>query len=119
MCCCLLHPQRRTARMSSSRCPAPSHRRSRRNFASYMDDRIVEMKARERDLPVGVVSNQNLEDMEMNLDMLPNILGRAERKMKVHDAFDYLVQEEEGRLIDMDAVNRTAVKARRVRRHRD
>jgi ATP-dependent HslUV protease ATP-binding subunit HslU len=29
--------------------------------------------------------------------------------MKVGDAFDYLVQEEEGRLIDMDAVNRAAV----------
>jgi len=29
--------------------------------------------------------------------------------MKVDDAFDYLVQEEEGRLIDMDAVTRAAV----------
>ena len=29
--------------------------------------------------------------------------------MKVGDAFDYLVQEEEGRLIDMDQVNRVAV----------
>ena len=50
--------------------------------------------------------------MEMNLkDMLPNIFGGGtkKRKMKVTDAFDYLVQEEEGRLIDMDAVNRAAV----------
>ena len=56
--------------------------------------------------------NQNLEDMEMNLkDMLPNIFGGGskKRKMKVGDAFDYLVQEEEGRLIDMDQVNRAAV----------
>ena len=29
--------------------------------------------------------------------------------MKVADVFDYLVQEEEGRLIDMDSVNRAAV----------
>src|SRR4051794_33080941 len=29
--------------------------------------------------------------------------------MKVGDAFDYLVQEEEGRLIDMESVNRAAV----------
>jgi ATP-dependent HslUV protease ATP-binding subunit HslU len=29
--------------------------------------------------------------------------------MKVAEAFDYLVQEEEGRLIDMDSVNRAAV----------
>jgi ATP-dependent HslUV protease ATP-binding subunit HslU len=50
--------------------------------------------------------------MEMNLkDMLPNIFGGGskKRKMKVGDAFDYLVQEEEGRLIDMDQVNRAAV----------
>jgi len=48
----------------------------------------------------------------MNLkDMLPNIFGGSskKRKMKVGDAFDYLVQEEEGRLIDMDSVNRAAV----------
>ena len=60
----------------------------------------------------GIISNQNFEDMEMSLkDMLPNIFGGSskKRKMKVGDAFDYLVQEEEGRLIDMDAVNRTAV----------
>ena len=47
----------------------------------------------------------------MNLkDMLPNIFGGGskKRKMKVTDAFDYLVQEEEGRLIDMDSVNRAA-----------
>jgi ATP-dependent HslUV protease ATP-binding subunit HslU len=42
--------------------------------------------------------------------MLPNIFGQApkKRKMKVAEAFDYLVQEEEGRLIDMDSVNRAA-----------
>jgi ATP-dependent HslUV protease ATP-binding subunit HslU len=42
--------------------------------------------------------------------MLPNIFvgGSKKRKLKVGDAFDYLVQEEEGRLIDMDSVNRAA-----------
>src|ERR1700690_1172952 len=78
-----------------------------------LDDRMVEIDARERNTPqFGIISNQNLEDMEMNLkDMLPNIFGSGtkKRKMKVSDAFDYLVQEEEGRLIDMDAVNRAAV----------
>jgi ATP-dependent HslUV protease ATP-binding subunit HslU len=43
--------------------------------------------------------------------MLPNIFGQRtrKRKMKVSDAFEYLVQEEEGRLIDMDQVTRLAV----------
>src|SRR5579885_2201907 len=78
-----------------------------------LDDRTVELDVRERNTPqFGIISNQNLEDMEMNLkDMLPNIFGGTakKRKMKVGDAFDYLVQEEEGRLIDMESVNRAAV----------
>jgi len=74
---------------------------------------MVELDVRERGMPqFGIISNQNLEDMEMNLkDMLQNIFGGGskKRKMKVSDAFDYLVEEEEGRLIDMDSVNRAAV----------
>ena len=95
-----------------------SHQRSREKLRQQfregkLDDRMVELDVRERGTPqFGIISNQNLEDMEMNLkDMLPNIFGGSskKRKMKVGDAFDYLVQEEEGRLIDMDAVNRAAV----------
>ena len=96
---------------------AESHQRSREKLRQQfregkLDDRMVELDVRERGTPqFGIISNQNLEDMEMNLkDMLPNIFGGGtkKRKMKVGDAFDYLVQEEEGRLIDMDQVNRTA-----------
>src|ERR1700678_2577273 len=95
-----------------------SHQRSREKFRQQfregkLDDRMVELDVRERNSPqFGIISNQNMEDMEMNLkDMLPNIFGGGskKRKMKVTDAFDYLVQEEEGRLIDMDSVNRAAV----------
>ncbi len=95
-----------------------SHQRSREKLRQQfregkLDERIVELDVRERGTPqLGIISNQNLEDIEMNLkDMLPNIFGGGtkKRKMKVTDAFDYLVQEEEGRLIDMDAVNRAAV----------
>ncbi|HEY1986192.1 MAG TPA: ATP-dependent protease ATPase subunit HslU [Terracidiphilus sp.] len=95
-----------------------SHQRSREKLRQQfregkLDDRMVEIDVRERNTPqFGIISNQNLEDMEMNLkDMLPNIFGGStkKRKMKVGDAFDYLVQEEEGRLIDMDSVNRAAL----------
>ncbi|HVZ83411.1 MAG TPA: ATP-dependent protease ATPase subunit HslU [Terracidiphilus sp.] len=95
-----------------------SHQRSREKLRQQfregkLDDRMVELDVRERGTPqFGIISNQNLEDMEMNLkDMLPGLFGGAtkKRKMKVADAFDYLVQEEEGRLIDMDQVNRVAV----------
>jgi ATP-dependent HslUV protease ATP-binding subunit HslU len=55
---------------------------------------------------------QGTEDMDMNIkDMLPGLFGQRtkKRKMKVAEAFEYLVQEEEGRLIDMDQVTRLAV----------
>ena len=95
-----------------------SYQRSREKLRQQfregkLDDRMVEIDVRERNTPqFGIISNQNLEDMEMNLkDMLPNIFGGGtkKRKLKVADAFDYLVQEEESRLIDMDSVNRAAV----------
>jgi ATP-dependent HslUV protease ATP-binding subunit HslU len=95
-----------------------SYQRSREKLRQQfrdgkLDERMVEIDVHERGgAQFGIISNQNLEDMEMNLkDMLPNIFGGSakKRKMKVGDAFDYLVQEEEGRLIDMDAVNRAAV----------
>ena len=95
-----------------------SYQRSREKMRQQfrdgkLDERMVELDVRDRGTPqFGIISNQNLEDMEMNLkDMLPNIFGSGskKRKMKVSDAFDYLVDEEEGRLIDMDSVNRAAV----------
>jgi ATP-dependent HslUV protease ATP-binding subunit HslU len=95
-----------------------SYQRSREKLRQQfrdgkLDDRMVELDVRDRATPqFGIISNQTLEDMEMNLkDMLPNIFGSGakKRKMKVGDAFDYLVDEEEGRLIDMDSVNRAAV----------
>ena len=95
-----------------------SHQRSREKLRQQfregkLDDRMVELDVRQSNTPqFGIISNQNLEDMEMNLkDMLPNIFGGGskKRKMKVSEAFEYLVQEEEGRLIDMDSVNRAAV----------
>ncbi|MDR3724946.1 MAG: ATP-dependent protease ATPase subunit HslU [Terracidiphilus sp.] len=95
-----------------------SYQRSREKLRQQfregkLDDRIVEIDVRDRGLPqIGIISSQNPEDMESNLrDMLPNIFGGTSKKSKkkVADAFDYFVQEEEGRLIDMDAVTRTAV----------
>src|SRR5258708_36161090 len=35
--------------------------------------------------------------------------GNKKRKMKVNEGFEYLIQEEEQRLIDMDHVTRTAI----------
>src|SRR5205814_7472314 len=73
----------------------------------------VELDVRERAMPsFEIISNQGVEEMDINLkDMLPNLFGQRtkKRKMKVSEAFEYLIQEEEQRLIDMDQVTRTAV----------
>src|ERR1700690_3998901 len=78
-----------------------------------LDDRTVEIETRERNFPsFEIISNQGVEEMDVNIkDMLPNIFGQRtkKRKMKVSEAFEYLIQEEEQRLIDMDQVTRIAV----------
>jgi len=78
-----------------------------------LDDRMVEIDVRERSFPsFEIISNQGVEEMDVNIkDMLPNIFGQRtkKRKMKVNEAFEYLIQEEEQRLIDMDQVTRMAI----------
>jgi ATP-dependent HslUV protease ATP-binding subunit HslU len=78
-----------------------------------LDDRIVEIDVRERNFPsFEILTNQGVEEMDVNIkDMLPNIFGQRtkKRKMKVNEAFEYLIQEEEQRLIDMDQVTRIAI----------
>jgi ATP-dependent HslUV protease ATP-binding subunit HslU len=78
-----------------------------------LDERTVEIDVRERNFPsFEIISNQGVEEMDVNIkDMLPNIFGQRtkKRKMKVNEAFEYLIQEEEQRLIDMDQVTRLAI----------
>src|ERR1700746_3715554 len=78
-----------------------------------LDDRSVEIDVRERNFPsFEILTNQGVEEMDVNIkDMLPNIFGQRtkKRKMKVNEAFEYLIQEEEQRLIDMDQVTRVAI----------
>jgi ATP-dependent HslUV protease ATP-binding subunit HslU len=78
-----------------------------------LDERMVEIDVRDRNQPsFEFLQTNGQEDMDMNLkDMLPGLFGQRtkKRKMKVAEAFEYLVQEEEGRLIDMDQVTRLAV----------
>ncbi len=78
-----------------------------------LDDRVVELDVREKSFPAfEIISNQGVEEMDINVkDMLPNIFGQRtkKRKMKVSEAIEYMIQEEEQRLIDMEQVTRTAV----------
>jgi len=98
--------------------PEPSSARSREKLRQQLregklDERTVELDVREKNMPAfEIISNQGIEDMDINFkDMLPNIFGQRtkKRKMKVSEAFDYLIAEEEQRLIDMDQVTKTAL----------
>jgi ATP-dependent HslUV protease ATP-binding subunit HslU len=78
-----------------------------------LDDRQVEVDVRERSFPAfEIVSSQGVEEMGINIkDILPGLFDQRtkKRKMRVAEAMDYLIQEEENRLIDMDQVTRIAV----------
>src|ERR1039457_6949311 len=78
-----------------------------------LDQRMVEVEVRERSMPsFEIITNQGVDEMDINVkDMLSGMFGqqKKKRKMTVSEAFDYLIQEEENRLIDMDQVTRIAV----------
>ena len=78
-----------------------------------LDDRMVELETRERSQPQVEVLSNSPEDMEQSgiKEMIASMFAQRTRKrpMKVADAFEYLSQEEESRLLDMDQVVRIAV----------
>jgi ATP-dependent HslUV protease ATP-binding subunit HslU len=80
--------------------------------AGKLDDRIVEIDVRERGPTFEISTGQGMEEMDVNLkDVLPGLFGQRtrKRKMRVAEAAEYLVQEEEQKLIDMDQVTRIAL----------
>src|SRR5579862_1866999 len=64
-----------------------------------LDERTVEIEVKERNFPAfEIISNQGVEEMDINIkDILPGFLGQRtkKRKMKVAEALEYLIQEEE------------------------
>jgi ATP-dependent HslUV protease ATP-binding subunit HslU len=80
--------------------------------AGKLDDRIVEIDVKERGPTFEIATNMGVEEMDVNLkDVLPGLFaGRTRRrKMRVSEGLDYLIQEEEQKLIDMEQVTRIAL----------
>lgn len=76
-----------------------------------MNERYVELEIKEKMLPLGVISNIGMEDLEINLkEMLGGMLPgkKKSRKVKIPEAMDILAQEEAQKLIDMDEVVKEA-----------
>ena len=77
-----------------------------------LDDRMVEVETQGRNNPIEIITNQGVEEMDINIkEMLPGLFGgqTRRRKMTVLEALDVLAQEEEQKLIDMEQITRQAV----------
>ena len=76
--------------------------------AGRLDTRVVEIDVREKSFPsFEIIAGSQVEEVDINLkDMLPGLFqGKTKkRKLKVPEALEYLAQEEETKLIDMDKV---------------
>jgi ATP-dependent HslUV protease ATP-binding subunit HslU len=78
-----------------------------------LDERTVEIEAAQAPMPsFEVVAGSSMEEIGSNLkDMMGSFFqGRSRtRRMKVPDALEYLVAEEQAKLVDMESVGRLAV----------
>ena len=105
----LLMPPQQEASESADRTREKLRERLR---AGKLDDRMVEIDVKERGPTFEISTNAGMEEMDINLkDVLPGLFGQRtrKRKMRVNEAIEYLVQEEEHKLIDMDQVTRMAL----------
>jgi ATP-dependent HslUV protease ATP-binding subunit HslU len=98
--------------------PATDFRATREKLRAQLregklDTRTVEIEVREKMFPTfEIISGTGMEEMDINVkDMLPGLFGGRTRKreMKVPEALEHLIQEEEQKLVDMDQVGRAAV----------
>jgi ATP-dependent HslUV protease ATP-binding subunit HslU len=78
-----------------------------------LDERSVELEVQSTAMPsFEVIAGTSVEEIGINLkDMMGNLFqGRSKtRRLKVPDALQQLEAEEQGRLVDMESVSRTAV----------
>jgi ATP-dependent HslUV protease ATP-binding subunit HslU len=78
-----------------------------------LDDRIVEIDVRERTFPsFEIIAGSSVEEVGINVkDMLPGLFqGRTKtRRVKVSEAKEHLLQEEQQKLVDMESVAHVAV----------
>jgi ATP-dependent HslUV protease ATP-binding subunit HslU len=77
-----------------------------------LDSRYIDLEVREKVVPFGVISNIGMDELETNLkEMLGSILPEKSkrRKVRVPDALQILINEEAGRLIDMEKVVKKAI----------
>ena len=78
-----------------------------------LDERMVEIDVKEKMAsPMEIFSNSGVEEIGIQIqEIIPGFLGgkSKRRRIKIKEALEYLLEDEEKRLIDMDQVSRLAV----------
>jgi ATP-dependent HslUV protease ATP-binding subunit HslU len=78
-----------------------------------LDDRMIEIEIKEKmSSPLEIFSNSGMEDIGIQIqEIMPGLLGGKpkRRKVKIEEAQEYLLEDEQKRLVDMDQIARLAV----------
>jgi ATP-dependent HslUV protease ATP-binding subunit HslU len=81
--------------------------------AGLLDDRLIEIEVKEKMAsPFEIFSNAGVEEIGIHIqEIIPGFLGgkSKRRKVKIKEAREFLLDDEQKRLIDMDQVARLAV----------
>jgi ATP-dependent HslUV protease ATP-binding subunit HslU len=81
--------------------------------SGYLEDRMIEVDVKERmTSPFEIFSSSGVEEIGIHIqELIPGLGGgkSKRRKMKVSEAREYLLEEEQKKLIDMEQVSRLAV----------
>jgi ATP-dependent HslUV protease ATP-binding subunit HslU len=107
----LLIPHKKASRGQDDVAELPDNTRDKLRVLfreGKLDERFLEIEVPDKALPmIEIFSSQGMEEMDMQLrDMFGNILPKKtkKRRVKVREAYEYLIQEESKKLIDMDKV---------------
>jgi ATP-dependent HslUV protease ATP-binding subunit HslU len=79
----------------------------------FLEDRPVEIEVKEKNAaPFEILSNSGVEEIGIQIqELIPGFMGGKTkmRKMKIKEAREVLLEDEEKRLVDMDQVSRLAI----------
>lgn len=78
-----------------------------------LDDKFVELEVKSSQMaPFEIFSSSGVEEIGISIsEMMPNMFGGKpkKRKMMIEEAMDYLINEEQNRLLDMDQISSIAI----------
>ncbi len=114
----LLLPRLRPRDGAPAETEAPSFQETREKLRKqlregFLEDRMVDVEVREKSMPpFEILSNSGIEEIGIQIqELIPGFMGGKSktRRMKIKEAREILLEDEEKRLVDMDQVSRLAI----------